>query len=441
MTPLLHHFLKLPATTSLVKIEQRKEAQKIQEVYYVTEKVSHTEEVWEHEEVVEERAKVSYEDKVAPLDETVVLLPEVDVFSSTEKANQRAKNSELRGEISVTDTAKRKETRSTEQKVVPKTPESVVVVVEESESENTQEVTTLRDKPTKEKTEGTIESPTEAITDERRGSISVISPLPDKKVSKHETSVSVKRERETTIKTESKGRQVREQEVRKAEETVQERELVKDISLVTDTDETKPFPIISSTEARKQTEKVELERKVSSEESINQDVKEIPAIPEETVIGTKEFTVKDKTKVFPTQEKIIDEDAIRKQETQIKPPVITGSKKDKTAAQRKVSVKDHEVAEKSTSDDTTDTEKPKPKVEVTPKVKPKESVTDIESESVAAKSEGLHKKREESKYVPPPSVPSKPAEKTRTSPQKASRGTESKAKFTIISSLTFSWRL
>lgn len=484
MTPLLQHLLKLQATTSLVKIEQRKGAQKIQEVYYVTEKVSPTVEVWEHEEVVEEHAKVSYEDKVATLGETVVLLSEVDVLSSTEKASQRDKKSQLRGEISVTDTAKRKETRLTKHKVVPKTRETIVVV-EESESEKDREVTTVQDKPTKEKTEEEvfvrmIDSPTEEITDERIDSISVI-PLPDKKdVSIQETSVTVKRGREMTIKTESKGRQVREQEVRKTEETVNETELVKDISLVTDADETKPFPIIISTEARKQTEKVEMERKALTEESIDHDIEVISAIPEEKysrteqireiTIETEEFTVKDKpTKVIPAQVKMVDEDS-RKEETRDKPPVIIDSKKHKTSAPGKVSVKKHEVAEKLTSDDIIDrkkqkvAEKPKPELEVTPKVKQKESVTDIEpkkpkvieqeaeseSESGAAKTEGLHKKREESKYVPPQrgdtgkkeetliqdTVQTKPAENQRTSPQTASRGTESKSNM-IISIFNF----
>lgn len=366
MTPLLRRFLKLPATTSLVKIEQRQEAQKIQEVYDVTEKVSHTEEV-------EERGEV------APLDETVVLLAEVK-----EKENQRVEKSELRGDISVTDTA-RKETRLTKLKVLPK---SAAVVVDESD------ITRLKEEPRKSEeviSVRMIESPTEEIPDERRGVV---------QVSKHETSVSVRRERERTIKTESKVREVREQEVKK------ERELVKDVSLMTETDETRPFPIIISTGARKQTETVEIERKDLTEESIDQDVWVISAVPEGTAGRTKEFTHKT-TKVLPAQEKMVEEDTVRQEETHLKPT------EDQSTAQRKVPVKVHEAAPKLTS------EKEDGAV-----VKPKESVTDIELKKskvieVAAESGGLQKKKKREESRSEDTVQTKASGKTRTS-----RGTQ-----------------
>lgn len=470
MTPLLRHLLKLPATTSLVKIEQRKGAQKIQEVYYVTEKVSPAEEVWEHEEVVEEHAEVLYEDEVAPLGETIVLLSEVDVFSTTEKMSQRDKKSELRGEISVTDTSKRKETRLTKHRVAPKTQETIVAV---QEFKTDREVTMLEDKPMKEKIEEffvrTIESPTEEVTDERRDSTSV-PPLPDKRdVSKQETSVTVKKGREITIKTETK---VRQQEVK-------EIEIIKDIPFVTDADKTKPSSMTISAEARKQTTKQEIERKalteVTHKEPIVHDV-----IPEDKYSRTEEITeitvkagevkaIDKPTKVTPTEVKIVVEETTRKEETRIKPPVITDAKKDETSVPGKVSVK-KEVTEKKqekkpTSDDRTETkketvvEKPKPKVEVTPKVKPKESVTDVEPKKPdVIEQETVYKKKEESKDVPPqrgdvekkkeetclliedtvqtkPSIPSKPEEKKRISPQTPSRGTERKSNTMIISIL------
>lgn len=478
MTPRLQHLLNLPATTSLVKIEQRKAAQGIQEVYYVTEKVSPTDMVWEHEEVVEEHAEVLYEDEVAPLGETVVSLSEVDVLSTTEKASQRDKKSELRGEISVTDTSKRKETRLTKHRV-PKTQETFVVV-QESESDKGREVTTLQGKPTKEKIEEelfirTIKTPTEEITDERKDSISVRH-LPDKKdVSIQETSVTVKKGREITIKTESKERQVKEQEVRNTEETttVKETESVKYIPLVTDTDKTKPFPIIISTEARKQAGKLEIEGKaltdVTYEESVYHDVGIMSAIPEEKYSRTEEITeitiesrevrVKDKpTRAVPSQVKIVDQETSRKEGIQIKPPVISESKKDETSATGKVSLKKDELAEKKQekkvkSDGIIDTkkekvaEKPKPKAEVIPEVKPKESVTDVElkrpkvikheaefefeeSKDVSPQRDDTERKKEETSLIiedtvqTKPSVPSKPEEKKRISPPTASRGTE-----------------
>lgn len=453
MTPLLQYLSNLLVTTSPVKIEQRKEAQKIQEVRYVTETVLPTEEVWEHEELVGEHAEVFYEE-VTPLGKKIVLFSEVDVLSSTE----RDKKSELRSEISVTDSSQMKETR----------------LIKHREKER--EVKTLEDKPSKEKSEGeffvrTIESPAQEIKDERKDSTSVRR-LPDKKdVSEQVTSVTIIKEREIT---EREGRQVRDKEVTKTVEytRVKETDLDKEIQPVTDADKTKPFPV--STEARKQTEKLEMERKalteVTYEESVDHDFEIIPAIQEEKYSRTEKFTeitikpreiaVKEKpTEAIPSQVKRVDEEMSRKEETQVK-PVVKEPKKDETSPQEKVSLKKHEVAEKKQdkkliSDDIIDTkksdisQKPKPKAEVTTK----ESVTDIELkrpkviqqerdfESVTAKTE------EESKYIPlqrddtektkeeksilmkdtvptKPSVPSKPEEQRRISPQTAPKGTK-----------------
>ncbi|XP_078030946.1 uncharacterized protein LOC144466895 [Epinephelus lanceolatus] len=461
----------LPKATSLVKIERRKGAEKIQEVYYVTEKVSPTEEVWEHEEVVEEHAEVLYEDEVARLGEKIVSLSEVDILSTTEKA--RDKKSELRGEISVTDSSKRKETRVTKHRV-PKT-EETIVVVQEPESDRDREVITLKGKPTKIEEEyfiKTIESPKEEIADERKDSLSVRQRPDERDISKQETTVTVKKGREITITTESKERQVRPQTY-----TVKETESVQEkITSVTDTDKTKP--VIISTEARKLTKKLDIEekpfREVTYEELVDRDVEIIADIPEEEYSRSEEITeiriqqrdvpVKDKrTKVIPTEVKVVDEKTSRKEEPRIKPAVITDSKKDETVAPGKVPAKKQEIAEqkqekKLKPDEIIDTkekvtEKTKLKEEVTPKVKPKESVTDIEPkkpkvteqeiefEPVAARTEADYKKKEEPKDVRPqrvektkeepsllikdtvetkPSVPSKP-EKKRISPVTASR--------------------
>ncbi|XP_067458788.1 titin-like [Thunnus thynnus] len=84
------------AATGLVKIEQRKGAQKIQEVSYWTEKASPMEEVWEQEVLVEEHTEVFYDDEVAPEDETIILSSEVDGLSTAERPSPRDKKSELR---------------------------------------------------------------------------------------------------------------------------------------------------------------------------------------------------------------------------------------------------------------------------------------------------------------------------------------------------------
>lgn len=395
----------------------------------MTEKVSPTDDVWEHEEVVEEHAEVLYEEDVTTLGKTVVLLSEVDVLSTTEKASQRDKKSELRGEISVTDTSK----RLTKHKVVPKTQETSIVF---QESDTERVVTTVEEKPRKEKTEEeffvrTIESPTEEVTDERRDSISVT-----QDISKQETSVkTVRKGREMTIKTESKGRQVIEQEIRKSEEMVKE----------IDADKTKPSPVIITAEARKQTEKLEFERtfltEVTHEESVDRDDEIVSAPPEEKYTRTEEVT------------------EIRIEQRGV------------TVKDKQVSAKKHEVAEKKQDkkprrDETKEekvAEKPKPEVEMTPKEKPKESVTDIELKetvfkSVVEKTETVHKKKEDTKYVPPQrddaekkkedilievkaktSIPSRPEEKKRTPPQTPSRGTKRKSNTTIISILNFSY--
>lgn len=470
MTPLLQQLLKFPAIISLVKTEQRKEAEKTPEVYYVMEKMSPTDDVWEHEVVVEEHTEVLFEDEVAP-----EFLSKEDVLSTTEKQTQKDKKSELKGEISVTDTSKRKETRVTKHRVIPKT-EETLVVVQETKSDKDEEVATVEDKPTKEKTEEeffvrSFKSPTEEITDERKDGTSV-SHLPDKKdISKQPTRVTVKKERGITIKTESRERHKRE----KPEETiaVKEIESVKDIPSVKEADKTKPSPVIISTEATQQSEKLEIEVNTFTEvpyKEVDHGVQIISAIPEEKYSRTEKITeiavepdvtVKDKpTNVIPTYLKKVEEETSAKDEIQVKPPGISDSTKDETSATGQVSVKKHKPAEKKQEkpkpEDITEKEKDaeKPLVE-----KPKKSVTDIkpqrprvmeqetELESVSAKTETEDKKKEESRDVPKTKeesfiiedmVQTKPEEKKRISPQTPSRGTERQSNIMIIFIFNFS---
>lgn len=477
MTPLLQQLLKLPEITKLVKIEQRKEPEKTQEVFYVTEKMSPTEEVWEKE--VEEHTEVLYEDELTPVGKTLVLLSEVDVLSTTEKQTQKDKKSELKGEISVTDTSKRKETRVTRHRVIPKK-EEIIVVVQETQFDKDKKIATVQDKPKKEKTKEelfvrTFKSPTEEITDERKDSTSV-SILPDKQdISKLQTRVTVKKESEITIKTESRERKKREEPGETI--AIKEIELVKDVPFVKKADKTKPSPVNFSTEARKHTDKLEIEVMTFTEvpyKEVGHGVEIKSAIPEEKYSRTKEITVeprevtvKDKpTKVISTQLKMVEEEISA-------PPVISDSKK----GPEQVSIKKHEPAErekekKPKADEIIDMKKEKvpekSKVEVTPGVKPKESVTDIklkkpkvmeqeaELKSITAKTETGYKKKG-SRDVPPQkidtekakeesllikdTVQTKPEEKKRISPQTPSRGTERKSNIMIISISNFFIRL
>lgn len=392
MTPLLTLILKLPEASSFVKIEPMEEAQKIQEVYYVTDDVSPNEDVREHEETVEEHVRTSYEDEV--------VLPQKAVESDRDivTSKERDKLSELRGRISVSDSDKKKETWLTKQKLVPKPQEATVI-----EKKKSRDVLMPQDRPVKEKSKKEffvkkISSPAEEISE------------PD---TKDETSAAVRKQREIErdIKLESKGRKG--QKVAQPEATVRERELV--------TEETKlPF---------------DHDSEISATYSQPDHVTEITIETEEP------------TKETPAQ---VGEDRY-KEETQVKPPVFIDSKKDRVSD--KVSLTRREKAQKIKSDDTKQkiAERLKPKVEL-PVVQTKESVTDIELKKpktvqLDSKMEGVSKKGEEPKYTPPqkeepliknvdepkPSVLSEAAEKKRTSPQTATRGTARKSNITVIS--------
>lgn len=432
MTPLLPQLLKLSATTTLVKIEQRKEAQKIREVCYVTEEVCPTEEVWECQDLVEEFAKVSFEYEVTPF-EAKVSAPKVDVLSVTQ--DEKGKRSELRGETSVTDTAERKETRLVKHKAV-------------SETRETGEVPTVKEKPAGEGFVRTIRSPTKQTRDESRDPTSAV-PLPEgKDFSEKETSVTIKKGKEMRVKTESRLRQVTEQEVKKAEETVREREFSEEICV--DSDDTKRPPLTVSTEARKRREKVQTTEKVidpvtevESEEKYRRAEQMT-----EILIKMEESFIKGKTaEVIPAQEKKPVQDK-GKEEIEITLP-STDSKTDTISAREKVLVKKQEL-------------------EVTPKVKARDSVTDIEPKQptrtrqeaepvlLTAKTEVAPKKREESKDVRPQrgdaekkegtliedTVQTKPSpeppERRQTPLQTAPRGTESKCHSITSSTLNAS---
>lgn len=115
MTPLLPQVLNVPGDSGLVKTEQSKKALQIQEVCDVVEKSSPVAELQGHKEFV----KVLYECEV--------LKSPAEVSTTTPVKSQRDIKSELRGQISVTETAERKDSRSLTHKALLET----AVIVEE----------------------------------------------------------------------------------------------------------------------------------------------------------------------------------------------------------------------------------------------------------------------------------------------------------------------
>lgn len=427
MTPLLLHLLNHLTAASFEKTEEeqweRKGAQEIQEMYYVTEQVPFTEAVWEREQVVEEHAEVWYED-VAPLDRAVVVLVETDVLSTTETQSQQDNRSEVRGELSATDTSKRKESSVAKQRISPKKPQAVVLA-QDSESK----LTILQDKPSKEKTEyfvKAVESPSKEITDERKDSASVSHQQDKKAIAIHEASFEPKKRAKST-ETESKERRAKE----KSEEptSFKEKETLKDVTVVTKADETKPSLVVITTEARKLTENLEAETKALAEvtfkEAVDRDISVTPhekhsnevsemtrALREDTVKG-KEATI------VPTAVKMEEK---RKQEALVTP-------------EREQSA--HKVFEKKTEKKMKSEEMFYAETEIVA-VKPSVTDTDVtkmikqglEFESVSAKTELKYKTTKETKeslsedpLQTVPSVPLKPDEK-RIPSKKSSRGTK-----------------
>lgn len=427
MTPLLLHLLNHLTAASFEKTEEeqweRKGAQEIQEMYYVTEQVPFTEAVWEREQVVEEHAEVWYED-VAPLDRAVVVLVETDVLSTTETQSQQDNRSEVRGELSATDTSKRKESSVAKQRISLKKPQAVVLA-QDSESK----LTILQDKPSKEKTEyfvKAVESPSKEITDERKDSASVSHQQDKKAIAIHEASFEPKKRAKST-ETESKERRAKE----KSEEptSFKEKETLKDVTVVTKADETKPSSVVITTEARKLTENLEAETKALAEvtfkEAVDRDISVTPhekhsnevsemtrALREDTVKG-KEATI------VPTAVKMEEK---RKQEALVTP-------------EREQSA--HKVFEKKTEKKMKSEEMFYAETEIVA-VKPSVTDTDVtkmikqglEFESVSAKTELKYKTTKETKeslsedpLQTVPSVPLKPDEK-RIPSKKSSRGTK-----------------
>lgn len=436
MTPLLQQLL-CTEITNLFQTNQRKEPKKTQEVFYETEKMSPTEEIWEIE--VEESTEVLYEDERTPVGKTE-LLSVVDVLRTTEKPTPQDKKSELKGQISVTDTSKRKENRMTTDRITPKK-EEITVIVQESESLKDKDISTVQDETRQDKTKKgllvwTSKSPTEEITDKKKDSTSV-SFLPDKQdISKQQTRVTVKKESEITIKPESREKHKREEPAQTI--TIKETEIATDIPFVREEDKTKPSPEFFITEERK----LEIEVKTCKEvpyKEFDHGTDTISAIPEENVRNKP-------TKMISTQLKVVEDKVIG-------PPFISDSKK----GPEEVSVTKEEPAERkkektAKADEISKIKEKVPEtseVEVRPEVKPEESVTDDKLKKTKVREQedektGTEYKKKGSRDVPPqsPEAGKKKEEsfliedieeKKRISPQTPSRGTERNSNIRIIS--------
>lgn len=424
MTPLLLHLLNHLTAASFEKTEEeqweRKGAQEIQEMYYVTEQVAFTEAVWEREQVVEEHAEVWYED-VAPLDRAAVVLVE------TETQSQQDNRSEVRGELSATDTSKRKESSVAKQRTSPKKPEAVVLA-QDSESK----LTILQDKPSKEKTEyfvKAVESPSKEITDERKDSASVSHQQDKKAIAIHEASFEPKKRAKST-ETESKERRTEE----KSEEptSFKEKETLKDVTVVTKADETKPSSVVITTEARKLTENLEAETKALAEvtfkEAVDRDVSVTPHEKHrnevsEMTSALREDTVKGKeATIVPT--------AVKMEEKRKEEALVIPISPEREQSAHKVFERKKEKKVKSEEMFHAETEIVAVKPSVTDTDMTKMIKQGLEFESVSAKTEVKYKTTKETKeslsedpLQTVPSVPLKPDE-TRIPSKKSSRGTK-----------------
>lgn len=385
------------------------ETQETQEVGYAAEKMFPKRDVGKSEDVFEQHIELSHEEVVGPPGKTALSLSEV----SDEDMSQRDKTSELKGKISVPDTAK-KETKPSKHKLVPKTQEATVV------GEDIRKVPTLPDKPLKERTEELIVIP------ER------------KKDSLHEASILIEKQRQMALKT--KG--VREQDTVKTED----RDKVS-IEVKISTDEPKP-PAFISVDASTD------ERRVLTEKSVKHDDQITSTTPKEKDRRIEQVTemIKEAEKVpakarlveaAPSQMKKVTEDRSRVVETQIQPTFITDSSRE-TILEDLLSIKP-EAAQELKSD-VTFKKKGVSKVGGSLEEKLIQEEPDIELKRpqviqqdpavFSTKIEGPPRKGEKSRYRPPkkeesvmekvaetkPLVPLKSAEKKRPSPQTATRG-------------------
>lgn len=380
------------------------------------------------QDIFEQHVILSYKDEVALPGKAVLSLPEV----YDEDTSQRDKTSEIQGQISVTDNAK-KETKLSKHKLVPKKQETTAAI-----EEKVWEKSTLPDKPLKEKTE----------------EIMVI--LERKEDSLHETTITIEKQRQMALKPESKERQVRKGDILKTEDGNKDRGSVVAKVMI---DEPKATVTIS-TDARKQSRE---ERKVLTEKSVKPDDHITLIIPKErdrrveqvteTIKEAEKAPVQHRVDVAaPSQMKKVTEDMNRIVETQVQPANITVSSRE--TLQDLLLVKPEAAQELKSG--VTFEKKVVSKLGESREEKLIESFTDIElkrpkeiqqdSTAFSTKAEVATRKGEKSRARPPKEeslekvaetkslVPLKAVEKKRPSPQTAPRGIK---RLTILFILTF----
>lgn len=381
--------------------------------------------VEKNQDIFERHVILSYEDEVALPGKAVLSLPE----EYDKDTSQRDKTSEIQGQISVTDYAK-KETKLSKHKLVPKTQETTAAIEEKV-------LEKLPDKPLQEKTEE-------------------IMVIPERKEdSLHETNITIEKQRQMALKPESKERQVRKGDIVKTEDGNKDRGSVVAKVMI---DEPKA-PVTISTDARKQSRE---ERKVLTEKSVKPDDHITLIIPKErdgrveqvteTINEAEKAPVQHRFDVAAPSLKKVTEEINRIVETQIQPTNITVSSRE--TLQDLLLVKP-EAAQELKSD-VTFKKKVVSKAGESLEEKLIESFTDIElkrpkeiqqdSTAFSTKAEGATRKGEKSRARPPKEeslekvaetkslVPLKAVEKKRPSPQTAARGIK---RLTILFILTF----
>lgn len=372
------------------------ETQETREADYAAEKMAPKRDVGKREDVFEQ---LPHEEVVAPPGRT----------EYEEEMSQRDQTSQLKGRISVADSAK-KETKMSKQKLVPKTQEATVV---------REDKPALPEKPPKERKEELMVIP------ERREDLL------------HEGKILIKKQRPIGLK--EKG--VREQGLVKAQDRDKDKGSVE---VKISTDEPKP-PMIISTDASGD------ERRALTEKSVKRDDQVTSTAPTEKDRRLEQVTetIKEAEKVpakdgpveaAPSQMRRVTEDTRRVVETQIQPAVITESrretlledlsfikpeaaqdlKSDVTFKKKGVS-KVGESREEKVIQGEPDTELKRPKV------------IQQDPAGFSTKAEGPPRKGEKGRFRPPqeesvlvaetkPTVSLKSAERKRPSPPTAARG-------------------
>lgn len=376
--------------------------------------------VGKSEDIFEQSIELSYEEVVAPPGKTAVSLSE----EYDKMMTQRDKTSELKGNISVPDAAK-KETKLSKHKFVLKTQE-VTIVGEDNISKGS----TLPDKPLRERTEELLVTP-------------------DRKIDFSHEDILIEKQRQIALK--KKG--VREQDTKKTEYSDKD----ESVEVKIRTDKAKAQMIIStdtsSDERRVLTEKsVKRGDQVTSATSIEKDRRLEPVTE---MIKEAEVPAKDRPVEAVASQMRTVTDMRRVVETQIQPTVITDSSREtvledlslikpEAAQEHKsdVSFKKKGVSRVEGSREETWIQK-EPDIE---SKRPK--VIQQDSAVFSTTTEGLPRKEEKSGYRPlikesvveklagaKPVVPLKSAEKKKSSSQTTSRGINRPSKLFIVKPL------